>query len=283
MFATFALPAVAARVTRCALALCVSIGVLSACSSLSPEPVWKRAVAGDGPGNPELINAGPIKVSNLPKSRSGNRPVYEVFGVRYEVLDSAQGFKEQGLASWYGKKFHGRATSSGEIYDMHQMTAAHKHLPLPTFVRVTRNDNGKSIIVKVNDRGPFVENRIIDLSYAAAVKLGIHESGKAAVTVEALSTHHAESATVADAVNGFDSTPAQGYFLQTGAFSSEPNAYHLKRQVSHRIDADVSVNYDAARKLYLVQVGPLAGSETMLSTKAQLVRYGIQAHRVSPR
>ena len=112
-----------------------------------------------------------------PKSKYGNPKSYVVFGQRYHTLPTAKGYVEQGIASWYGTKFHGRRTSSGETYDMYAMTAAHKTLPLPTYARVTNKKNGRSIIVRINDRGPFHENRIIDLSYAAATKLGIVTTG----------------------------------------------------------------------------------------------------------
>jgi rare lipoprotein A len=121
-----------------------------------------------------------------PRSRYGNPPSYEVLGERYFVLGTAAGYRERGRASWYGTKFHGRRTSSGEPYDMFAMTAAHKTLPLPTYVRVTHLGNGRSVVVKVNDRGPFHQGRIIDLSYAAAAKLEILGQGSAEVEVEAL-------------------------------------------------------------------------------------------------
>ncbi len=117
----------------------------------------------------------------LPDAGGGGRDSYVVFGRRYFIMDSASGFVEKGIASWYGRKFHGRATASGEIYDMHAMTAAHKSLPLPTWVRVRNLDNGKSIVVKVNDRGPFVDDRIIDLSYEAAKRLDMIGPGTARV------------------------------------------------------------------------------------------------------
>lgn len=120
-----------------------------------------------------------------PRSRAGNKS-YSVLGKRYHVLDSAHGYAEEGLASYYGKKFHGRRTSSQEVYDMYAFTAAHKTLPLPSFARVTNLDNGRSIVVRVNDRGPFHAGRVIDLSYAAAVKLGYRDQGTARVRVEAL-------------------------------------------------------------------------------------------------
>lgn len=121
-----------------------------------------------------------------PRSKYGNPKTYEVLGERYFVLGSAEGYRERGRASWYGTKFHGRRTSSGEPYDMFAMTAAHKTLPLPTYVRVTHLGNGRSVVVKVNDRGPFHEGRIIDLSYAAAAKLDILGHGSAEVEVEAI-------------------------------------------------------------------------------------------------
>ena len=120
-----------------------------------------------------------------PRSRAGNKS-YSVLGKRYQVLDSAHGYAEEGLASYYGKKFHGRRTSSQEVYDMYAFTAAHKTLPLPSFARVTNLDNGRSVVVRVNDRGPFHAGRVIDLSYAAAVKLGYRDRGTARVRVEAL-------------------------------------------------------------------------------------------------
>ncbi|MDH3362731.1 MAG: septal ring lytic transglycosylase RlpA family protein, partial [Gammaproteobacteria bacterium] len=127
---------------------------------------------GDGPPS-----SGDSRIPDLPgdaiprpeaRSKYGNGPVYEVFGKSYRVMPSSKGYRERGVASWYGRKFHGNLTSNREVYDMHAMTAAHKTLPLPTYVRVRNLQNDKSIVVRVNDRGPFVHNRIIDLSYAAA-------------------------------------------------------------------------------------------------------------------
>lgn len=130
----------------------------------------------------ELVD--PTPVFEEP-TRGGNSD-YKVFGQHYSVLKSADGFVEEGIASWYGKKFHGHLTSNGETYNMYEMSAAHKTLPLPTYVRVTNLDNGKKAIVRVNDRGPFHAGRVIDLSYAAAYKLGVYQSGTARVKVEAL-------------------------------------------------------------------------------------------------
>lgn len=126
------------------------------------------------------------EVVHVPRSAVGNRSPYTVLGKRYTVMDDHRGYVEQGRASYYGNKFHGRRTSNQEVYDMYAFTAAHRNLPLPSFARVTNLDNGKSVIVRVNDRGPFHENRLIDLSYAAAVKLGFREAGTARVEVRAL-------------------------------------------------------------------------------------------------
>jgi len=255
-------------------ALCLLIVTLPlhACTAFTPEPPWKAAVAGDGPGNPVLLTPESVKVQNLPRSRSGNSSTYEVFGIRYAVLDTAKGFREQGTASWYGTKFHGNATSSGEIYDMYQLTAAHKHLPLPTFVRVTRVDTGQSLIVKVNDRGPFVGDRVIDLSYAAAASLDMLEHGKAEVLIEAIS-HDEELAKGA--------SPA-GSFIQLGAFSNVDNAEALKRRVGDNTQLPVGMDFEAARQLYRVVVGPLKNEESVSDALQRLASNGFSGFSLQP-
>ncbi|MCB1805489.1 MAG: septal ring lytic transglycosylase RlpA family protein [Candidatus Competibacteraceae bacterium] len=152
---------------------------LSACSSVSDQPGSVGAAAQTG-------NAIGRIPHELPPSRYGNPETYEVFGREYSVQTTSYGYQKRGMASWYGPKFHGKRTSSGTPYDMHQMTAAHKTLPIPTFVQVTRLDTGRSIIVEVNDRGPFVDDRLIDLSYAAAKQLDMVGPGTAPVEVKAL-------------------------------------------------------------------------------------------------
>ena len=136
-------------------------------------------------------------VTAEPRSPVGNRSPYTVLGKRYEVLDRVEGYQEQGIASYYGAKFHGRRTSNQEVYDMYAFTAAHKSLPLPSFARVTNLENGRSVVVRVNDRGPFHEGRVIDLSYAAAVKLGITQRGTGRVEVRALTPGSKETQLVA--------------------------------------------------------------------------------------
>ncbi len=160
---------------------------LAACGIIQRPGSSGGYYGGDGPPEKsvdfdKIPNA---VVRREPRSRYGNNP-YMVFGKRYIPMKSAKGFSQKGVASWYGKKFHGRRTSSGEIYDMFKMTAAHPTLPLPTYVRVTNLDTKKRIIVKVNDRGPFLHGRIIDLSYAAAHKLGIARKGTGRVRIQAL-------------------------------------------------------------------------------------------------
>lgn len=277
----------------------VASAFLSSCVTHNgvSEPPWVAAVAGDGPGDPGLVRYETLAVKNLPKSRRGNPPVYQVFGETYNVMDSAEGFRQWGVASWYGKKFHGRETSSGEIYDMHLMTAAHKTLPLPTFVRVTRADNGKSIVVKVNDRGPFVGDRIIDLSFAAASKLDILDSGKAEVYVEAISTHYVSDA-ILDGPSAFDSeqhsaliaaepsavvvqesVPSE-VFIQVGAFSQAPNAERMLVRVRETLNLPAGINHDPSRRLHLVQVGPMDSEFMVQNAVNSLATLGIDSFKL---
>lgn len=177
---------------RCkGVALIVVSALLGACTALPGPPgdptKYKRTRV-DGPGQLSKVAYGKAEEPrDMPKSAWGNAPTYTVFGKQYAVMDSSRGFREEGIASWYGSKFHGRQTSNGDIYNMYNMTAAHKHLPLPTFVRVTNLENNKQLVVKVNDRGPFVDDRIIDLSYGAAAHLGMLDTGTARVRIVAIS------------------------------------------------------------------------------------------------
>ncbi len=208
----------------------------------------------------------------------GNPPFYEVFGQRYYVMPSSAGYRERGVASWYGKKFHGRRTSNGEIYDMYAMTAAHKTLPIPTQVRVTNLSNGRNIVVRVNDRGPFVHNRVIDLSYAAAKQLDMIRNGTAMVEVSVLPTTKEPArvlaaddqrqpvrlpsavATAQASAPDPDELPTANMFLQVGAFREAANALQLKQRLEANALDNVLVLEDVSGPvaLYRVRLGPLA-------------------------
>jgi len=148
----------------------------------------RYAMANDAyPDEPPDVSRVPNAVPRVePRAASGNRSTYQVWGTTYRVMDDPRGYEAEGIASWYGKKFQGYDTASGEPYDMYKMTAAHRSLPLPTYARVTNLDNGRTVIVRVNDRGSFKGNRLIDLSYAAAARLGILRNGTGKVRVEAI-------------------------------------------------------------------------------------------------
>lgn len=185
-----------------------------------------------------------------PPSRSGNGPVYQVFGKYYEVLDYNEGYKERGIASWYGKKFHGRKTSNGETYDMYAMTAAHKTLILPAYVEVTNLRNGRSVVVRVNDRGPFVKNRLIDMSYTAALKLDMVRDGTAPVEVRVVTPYNQRTQSLPQS----DKT----MFLQLGAFRDRNNAVRMRNhyQGSQVPNIRIQKTEDASGALYRVRVGP---------------------------
>jgi len=220
-----------------------------------------------------------------PKSRYGNGPYYRVNGKTYEVLDTGHGYRERGVASWYGKKFHGRSTSSREKYDMYAMTAAHRSLPLPSYVRVRNLGNDKSVVVRVNDRGPFVDNRLIDLSYAAALKLDMITDGTSLVEVTAISFDRlpAAPATPVSAATA-DMVPAATSFVQAGAFGESENA---RRRVSLLRDvgideAFVQADSSASPALYRVRIGPIADVGQYDSIVERLLGLGIsETHLVT--
>lgn len=177
----------------------------------------------------------------------------------YDVMDSSDGYLEIGVASWYGRKFHGRLTANGETYNMYALSAAHKTLPLPTWVRVTNLDNGQKVILRVNDRGPFHDNRLIDLSWKAAVQLGFASQGTAPVVVEALTGEPSNGAVTQAALHSEGT-----YFLQLGAFSRAKGAEYLKDKITLLIGRygmlDIGVRIlqseDAQNVLHKVWIGP---------------------------
>lgn len=203
-----------------------------------------------------------------PRSAYGNHSPYTVLGQTYRVLPTAEGYHERGIASWYGTKFHGRATSSGEPYDMYQLTAAHRYLPLPTYAEVRHLENGRSIIVRINDRGPFHPDRIIDLSWAAAVKLGIDQAGTGPVEVTAI--------TFDDPIMLATAPARLPVLLQVGAFSAPERAQALVDQLSA---AGLSpVRAESARtgsgRVWRVQLGPLDRVEQALEMIDSLTSLG---------
>jgi rare lipoprotein A len=225
------------------------------------------------------------------KSRYGNGPDYQVFGEDYRVLDSSSGYKEQGVASWYGKKFHGRKTSNQETYDMYAMTAAHKSLPLPTYVRVRNLRNNKSVVVRVNDRGPFVDNRLIDLSYSAALKLDMIRDGTSLVEVTAINFEQppakpAETIRVQSIEKKAytDPAPSNDVFVQVGAFGERENAqrrYVLLRNRGFR-QAFVHEDKERSPSLYRVRIGPITDATQYDVIVEELQQLGIsETHLVT--
>jgi rare lipoprotein A len=252
-----------------AVPLCAAVAIGAAgCTSAPPRPEPRPAVSpAEAPPAPQSV---PDMVPRVePRSRNGNPPFYDVFGKRYYVLSSSVGYVERGVASWYGPGFHQVRTSTGEPYDMYAMTAAHKTLPLPAYVRVTNLQNGRSVVVRVNDRGPFVDNRIIDLSYTAASKLDMLRNGTAMVEVRSVEpeTAIAPAVVVAGAApdvstaDSGDAPPVVGkaLFIQAGAFSDPNNAARLADKLRGGGYGKVFVRDDqiAGRRLYRVRIGPV--------------------------
>ena len=214
-------------------------------------------------------------------SKYGNPDSYEVFGKTYYVLDSSKGFKQKGKASWYGTKFHGRRASSGETYDMYAMTAAHKTLPLPTYVEVKNLENGRTAIVKVNDRGPFHDGRIIDLSYAAATKLGVVASGTAPVEIRAIDSK-AENTRYARGVDTDYVDDNGKLYVQIAAFSTEANALKLISELREKNFQSARIHVDKAsgKLLYRVRIGPVPTSNVAEKVLAQLKQINLNNAKI---
>jgi rare lipoprotein A len=216
-----------------------------------------------------------------PLSKYGNPDSYVVNGRRYHTLKSSDGFVERGIASWYGSKFHGRRTSSGEAYDMYKMTAAHPRLPLPTYVEVENVENGRRAVVKVNDRGPFHQNRVIDLSYAAAKKLGIAERGTGLVEIRAISAGERISPEPEVRIAAKGSAPMR-FYLQVGAFGERRNAERMRDRVKSVVDRLTQVHpgiYDGAT-VYRVRIGPISDVDVADRIVNALSGIGVTEHFV---
>jgi rare lipoprotein A len=240
-------------------ALVIASVFVAACAT-TPTPEERPGRGGyykdDGPGDrppPNLAEIADAEPRAEPLHRYANRP-YRVFGTEYVPLTQAQGFRQRGTASWYGRRFHGQKTASGEPYDMYAMSAAHPTLPIPSYVRVTNLANGRSVVVRVNDRGPFHAGRIIDLSYAAAYKLGFIGAGSASVEVEALAADQAGAV-----------------YLQLGAFSSRENAESLQARLSRELAGlQEKVHVLLSGNLWRLQLGPYRTREDARSVAERI-------------
>lgn len=239
-------------------ALSVFVLLLSGCAQQPAPNAGRYAMEKDKyPDTPPDVSQVPDATPLYePYSRRGNDPQYTVLGKQYQVMHSHHGYQETGIASWYGEKFHGHETSNGEIYDMYAMTAAHKSLPLPSFLRVTNLDNNRSVIVRVNDRGPFHEDRLIDLSYAAAWKLGYLDKGTARVKLEAISIEPAPEQQI------------PRYFVQ---LSASQNRKTVEQQQLAVVQGSEIHQEDG---LYKLRVGPFTSSVHAEQLKQQLRAQG---------
>jgi len=263
------------------LKLCLlssSVLLLAACQSASVPPSSSAPVANAGrysisqdraPSQPlDLSQIREVIPVPLNRTMAGNRSPYTVNGRSYRVMQSEEGFQQTGLASWYGEKFHGHQTSNGEVFDMYQVSAAHTGLPIPSFLRVTNLENQRSIVVRVNDRGPFHNDRIIDLSYAAAYKLGFSNQGTALVHIEAIVPSQnvilaANTATnPASTVTGSTVAAAGERYLQAGAFSDLRAAQRLSDRLRDLTSRPVFIRSiqaaDTRQQLHRVRVGPIS-------------------------
>jgi len=244
---------------------------------------------------PDRIPVDPDSVPNPvpkpePRSRSGNPRSYEVLGKTYVLLKSRRGYHERGIASWYGTKFHGQRTSSGEPYDMFAMTAAHKTLPIPCYARVTNLENGHSIIVRINDRGPFHPNRIIDLSYVAAAKLGMLKKGTAKVEVESIDpsapapiqqqvavsrpsqTEEDTLGAIPEMQSGGTPAARNRLYLQVAAYAQKVNAEKARAKLIMLLGENIVIH--PANSIYKLWVGPLENVEDADRVSAKLAKQG---------
>ena len=259
-----------------AAALCV---LLAACSTLTRRAPAERAplpapVAPPPAGTESIPDAVPRAE---PRSAHGNPPFYDVLGRRYFVLGAADGYLERGVASWYGPTFHGGNTSNGEPYDMYGMSAAHKTLPLPTYARVTNLRNGRSVVVRINDRGPFVANRLIDLSYTAAAKLDMIREGTTLVEVRALTPG------APDELTRSALSPPPPLYVQAGAFADAHNAQHLLERLhaAGLASAFIVSPLEGKSRLYRVRLGPVGSVAEFDQLAARLAALGIPDARLA--
>ena len=266
-------------VSRSAICAALAVALLDACSHLpsrdAPRPIDSQAI-------PDAVPR------NEPRSRFGNPSSYEVFGQRYDVLASASGYLERGKASWYGPGFHGERTSSGETYNMYAMTAAHKTLPIPVYAQVTNLNNGRSVVVRINDRGPFVGDRLIDLSWSAAARLDMLRDGTAPVEVRVLSTPTSANPTqtgpaATEFVNPLAADATARSFLQLASFADVAYAQHLVQQLADAgiRNAVVREAVSAGHHVWRVRVGPIASRLELDDYTERLTLIGIPDARLA--
>lgn len=256
--------------------------ILNGCSTL------KSTQDGPPPYDVDVSNIPDAKPRVEPLSKVGNLPYYHVFGKKYHTMSSSKNYRAVGTASWYGRKFHHHSTSSGEPYDMLAMTAAHKTLPLPTYVQVTNLTNGRKVIVKVNDRGPFEGNRLIDLSYAAAKKLGMLGHGTTKVSIVAIDPRKYDSnvqyqdplylATEKNKAPAIDHKNSAVY-LQVAAFKNKSNAEKLRKQLSTKVPSPIYITN--AKKLYRVQIGPIENKIHVSQINRTLRQMGLSSKTIA--
>ncbi|MEH6626109.1 MAG: septal ring lytic transglycosylase RlpA family protein [Motiliproteus sp.] len=259
------------RYAKTLLALLLAL-VIAGCSGNSSKSGRYSIENDHGPqGHVDLSHVPDAVPKVEPRSRGGNKSKYTVWGKSYYVMASSDGYQQGGTASWYGKKFHGHKTANGEVYDMYGMSAAHKTLPLPSYVRVTNLKNGRQVIVRVNDRGPFHGDRLIDLSYAAAYKLDMLKTGTTNVQIEAINPSGYSATRVAresqpvsvvpvlSAAEAVNNNFQAGRYLQVGAYSSWASAQSVKTQLQSLVqDLSVIINkHEGTKPLYRVQMGPV--------------------------
>jgi rare lipoprotein A len=265
-------------VTACLLLL-AGCSVVAGRGAGNSTPPPAARVPPPTPAVPPDLAAIPDAVPRAePRSRNGNPPFYDVLGRRYAVLASAAGYVERGVASWYGPGFHGVSTSVGEPYDMYAMTAAHKTLPLPCYARVTNLLNGRSVVVRINDRGPFVANRIIDLSYTAAAKLDMLRAGTAMVEVRVVTPDDPQT----QALTRASESPPPTLYVQAGAFGVPANAQALLLRLQHAgMTNAFIVPPPPGSHLFRVRIGPVASVVDFDALAARLATLGVPDARLA--
>ena len=249
----------------------------------------------DGPGRELDVSSIPDAIPRSePITVAGNKNPYTVFGKTYHLLPSAEKYRQVGIASWYGTKFHGNPTSNGEIYDMYAMTGAHKTLPIPSYVRVTNLENNRSIVIRINDRGPFHRDRIIDLSYVGALKLGFADQGTARVEVQALRPETKPNGQLVELetqiqpqpqarrkIVDLPELPRGGVFLQIGAFIERSGAEILKEKIQPLTSLSIEVLQH--KNLFKVKIGPIRNSDRLTMLKKTVnEKFGIASFILWP-